>query len=344
MASDEFDKVELPALEQLQSLGWSYVEGAELSPDESDERSSFKDVVLENRLIASLKRINPWMNDENLRKVVRDLTKTLYPSLIEANQSIWTQINECVSVTQDLGNGNKNQTVHIIDFENLDNNEFLCTNQFKVSGINQNIIPDILCFVNGLPLAVIECKSPYITNPMEAGINQLLRYANLRTPENDEGAVKLFHYNLFMVSTHRDKARVGTITSHMEHYLEWKDPYPLSSEGLDNEAASQSILLAGLFSKINFLDILQNFTIFEPVDGRILKKIPRYQQFRAVHKTIERLNGGSSSKEKSGVIWHTQGSGKSLTMVFLSVKIRRDPELRSYKLVFLTDRKQLDNQ
>ena len=158
MASDELDKVELPALEQLQSLGWSYVEGAKLSPDESDERSSFKDVVFEKRLTESLKRINPWINDENLRKVVRDLTKTLYPNLVEANQAIWTQINQSVSVMQDLGKGNKGQTVHIIDFENPENNEFLCTNQFKVSGVNQNIIPDILCFVNGLPLAVIECK------------------------------------------------------------------------------------------------------------------------------------------------------------------------------------------
>jgi type I restriction enzyme R subunit len=344
MASDELDKVELPALEQLQSLGWSYVEGAKLSPDESDERSSFKDVVLEKRLTESLKRINPWINDENLRKVIRELTKTLYPNLIEANQGIWTQINQCISVMQDLGKGNKGQTVHIIDFENLDNNEFLCTNQFKVSGVNQSIIPDILCFVNGLPLAVIECKSPYITNPMEAGIDQLLRYANRRTPENDEGAEKLFHYNLMLVSTHRDKARVGTITSRMEHYLEWKDPYPLTVEQVGAGEASQDVLLAGLFSKTSFLDVLQNFTVFEPVDGRIIKKIPRYQQFRAVHKTIERLKEGDTPQEKSGVIWHTQGSGKSLTMVFLTIKMRRDPELRDYKLVFLTDRTQLDNQ
>jgi len=344
MASDELDKVELPALEQLQSLGWSYVEGAELSPDKSDERSSLKDVVLEKRLTASLKRINPWINDENLRKVIRELTKTLYPNLVEANQGIWTQINQCISVMQDLGKGNKGQTVHIIDFEHPENNEFLCTNQFKVSGVNQNIIPDILCFVNGLPLAVIECKSPYITNPMEAGIDQLLRYANRRTPENDEGAEKLFHYNSMMVSTHRDKARVGTITSRMEHYLEWKDPYPLTVEQVGAGEASQDVLLAGLFSKTNFLDVLQNFTVFEPVDGRIIKKIPRYQQFRAVHKTIERLKEGQTPKDKSGVIWHTQGSGKSLTMVFLTIKMRRDPELRDYKLVFLTDRTQLDSQ
>ena len=327
MAGDEFEKVELPALEQLQSLGWTYIKGEDLSPDNSTERSSFKDVVLEDRLAANIKRINPWISDQNLQKVVKDLTKTQYTNLIEANQAIWTTINQCVSVMQDLGKGNKGQTVHIIDFANPENNEFVCTNQFKVSGVNQNIIPDIILFVNGMPLAVIECKSPYITNPMEAGIDQLLRYANRRNPENDEGAEKLFHFNSMMVSTHRDKARVGTITSRMDHYLEWKDPYPLTVEDVGAEEGSQEVLIAGLFTKANFLDVYQNFTVFEPMDGRIIKKISRYQQFRAVHKTIERLRNGTTSKEKSGVIWHTQGSGKSLTMVFLSIKMRRDPSL-----------------
>jgi len=343
MANDELDKVELPAIKQLKSLGWTYVKGEELSPDNSTERSSFKEVVLEKRLYNNIKRINPWISDQNLHKVVKDIKKNQYTNLIEANESIWKTINECVSVMQDLGNGNKGQTVHIIDFENPENNEFLCTNQFKVVGINQNIIPDIILFVNGLPLGVIECKSPYITNPMEAGINQLLRYANRRTPENYEGAEKLFHYNHFMISTHRDKARVGSITSQMEHYLEWKDPYPLTANKNTDEG-SQEILIAGLLNKNNFLDTYQNFTVFEPENGKIIKKIARYQQFRAVHKTIERLKSGTSAKEKSGVIWHTQGSGKSLTMVFLSLKMRRDPDLRDYKLVFLTDRTQLDNQ
>jgi len=344
MANDEFDKVEGPALDQLQSLGWSFIAGAMLSPDASDERNSFKDVVLEKRLSNNIKRINPWISDQNLHKVVSDLTRTPYANLIEANQAIWNTINQCVSVMQDLGKGNKGQTVHIIDFENPDNNEFLCTNQFKVSGVNQNIIPDIVCFVNGLPLAVIECKSPYVTNPMEAGIDQLLRYANRRTPAHDEGAEKLFHYNLMMVSTHRDKARVGTITSRMEHFLEWKDPYPTTVEAVGAPPESQDVLLAGLFTKSNFLDVMQNFTVFEPVDSRIVKKIPRYQQFRAVHRTIQRLKEGKSRRDKGGVIWHTQGSGKSLTMVFLTIKMRRDPVLREYKLVFLTDRTQLDEQ
>jgi len=336
----EYDKVELPAIEQLQSLGWRYIDGRILT-DESDERDSMREVVLKNQLETSLKRINPWISDDNLRKVMRDIILPQAATLMEANQSIWEVLVKYQSVEQDLGKGRRGQTVKIIDFDNIENNEFVCSNQFKIEGINQNIIPDIILFVNGLPLTVIECKSPYITNPMEAGINQLLRYANRRTPHEDEGAEKLFWYNHMMVSTHRDKARVGTISSRMEHYLEWKDAYPLE---VDDSLSSQEVLISGLFNQKNFLDIIQNFTVFEPVDGKVIKKIARYQQFRAVHKTIERIKTGSTKKERGGVVWHTQGSGKSLTMVFLAVKMRRDDELKDYKLVFMTDRTQLDSQ
>lgn len=372
MNQDEYDKVELPAIEQLQSLGWQYIHGADLSPETSTERNHTKEVVLESRLTQSIKRINSWINDENLCKVVRDVIHLKTATLMEANQSVWETLVQYQSVEQDLGKGRRSQTVKIIDFENPDNNEFLCVNQFKVDGINQNIIPDIVLFVNGLPLAVIECKSPYITNPMSEGINQLLRYANRRQPHEDEGAKKLFWYNQIMVSTHRDKARVGTISSRVEHYLEWKDPYPMGidqcsmineeqrvaeadarywhqpDQTLVNDHCSlingQSVLIAGLFERRNFLDLIQNFTVFEPVDGKIIKKIARYQQFRAVHKTIQRIKTGKTRLERGGIIWHTQGSGKSLTMVFLAVKMRREEDLKDYKLVFITDRTQLDGQ
>ena len=370
MFKDEEDKVELPAIQQLQSLGWEYVHGSALSPESSTERQYYKDVVLTERLNTAVKRINPWINESNLRTITREFTHPKFATLMEANESIWQTLISYQSVLQDIGKGNRSHTVKVIDFENPENNEFLCTNQFKIEGPKQNIIPDILLFVNGLPLCVIECKSPYITNPMEAGINQLLRYANRRQPHEDEGAERLFWYNQMMVSTHRDKARVGTISSRMEHFLEWKDPYPLTTDQVvtqqlpeasndpkaeelqvaEGEAAyagqtnSQEILIAGLFQKQNFLDMVQNFTVFEPVDGRTIKKIARYQQFRAVHKTINRIKTGSTRKERGGVIWHTQGSGKSLTMVFLAMKMRRDEELKEYKLVFLTDRKQLDTQ
>ncbi|MAY34878.1 MAG: deoxyribonuclease HsdR [Spongiibacteraceae bacterium] len=380
MFQDELDKVEQPALDQLIKLGWEYVPGAQLSPDNSTERTRYLDVLLLNRLEAALRKLNPWISEENLRKVMREITHPNYAGLMEYNHAFYQLVGNYLSVEQDLGKGRKGQTVKVIDFDNPANNDFLCTNQFKVEGLNQNIIPDILCFVNGIPLAVIECKSPYVADAIGEGINQLRRYANLRYPESDEGAQKLFWYNQLMVSTCRDQAKVGTISSSAQHYGDWKDAYPFTDAYiLDNpfsgggkyevrEAASpvcyagefeetgaagaatattvtpQQRLIAGIFSHGNFLDLIQNFTIFEAVDGRLIKKVARYQQYRAVNKVIERLKSGKDRKEKSGVVWHTQGSGKSLTMVMLAMKMRRDAELKQYKLVFVTDRTQLDSQ
>lgn len=395
MLSDEESKVECPAIEQLIALGWSYLPGSALAPAAGNDnarqpatRVYYRDVVLLDRLESALRRLNPWISEENLRKVTREITHPNHAALMEYNQAIYQMLVNYISVEQDLGKGRKGQTVKIIDFDNPANNDFLCTNQFKVEGPNQNICPDIVCFVNGLPLAVIECKSPYIADAVAEGINQLRRYANLRRPEDDEGAQKLFWYNQLMVSTCRDQAKVGTISSSAQHYGDWKDAYPFTdadilamlqqpvlatSEAVSGkyqicdvpslqylaaaeqialginagslaEVTSQQRLLAGMFKPANFLDLMQNFILFEPMEGRLIKKVARYQQYRAVNKVIERLKNGKNRKEKSGVVWHTQGSGKSLTMVMLAVKIRRDPELKQYKLVFVTDRTQLDSQ
>lgn len=350
MNQDELNKVELPAIEQLKQLGWTYIHGAELNPDSlhaegSGARAYLRDVVLVEHLNSAIKRINPWISDENLKKVSREITHPNFAGLMEYNHAIYQTLVNYQSVEQDLGKGRKGQTVKIIDFDNLENNEFVCTNQFKVEGANQKIIPDIVCFVNGLPLAIIECKSPYITSPMSEGINQLRRYANLRHPHDDEGAEKLFWYNQLMVSSCRDQAKVGTISSSSQHYGDWKDAYPYTDDDLAGEdTTAQQRLLAGMFNKQGFLDLLQNFIIYETVDGRLIKKVARYQQYRGVNKVIERLKTGETRKDKSGVVWHTQGSGKSLTMVMLAVKMRRDSELQQYKLVFITDRTQLDEQ
>lgn len=345
MDQDELNKVEQPGIDQLVSLNWTYVPGTNLSPEHlSKERSSEKEVVLKDRLTKSIKRINPWISEDNLRKVTHDLIHPASTTLMEANQSIHETLIKYLSVEQDVGKGKKGQTVKIIDFDNPTNNEFIVTSQFKISGTTQNIIPDIILFVNGLPLAVIECKSPYITNPIEAGINQLLRYANLRNPIENEGAEKLFFYNQMMVSTSFSRSHVGTISSKPEHYLQWKDPYPFKKEDISESPSLQEILISGVFSPANFLDLIQNFIVFEPVEGKIIKKLARYQQYRAVNKTIYRLKNAPTRKDKGGIIWHTQGSGKSLTMVFLAVKMRRDTILKGYKLVFVTDRTQLDSQ
>ena len=344
MEGDERKLVEAPALDQLKGLGWSHLDGTTLVPGTSNHRSSFKDVVLTPNLEQAIQRINPWISEDNLRKVVREVTLIQTSTLMESNKWFWERLTQYFSVDQDLGSGRRGQTLKLIDFDNLQNNEFLCVDQFKIQGPSQNIIPDILLFVNGLPLGVIECKAPFVTDPMAEGINQLRRYAHLRNPSDTEGSEKLFHYNQVMISTHRDGARVGTISSPVEYYLEWKDPYPTVAKELGSPANAQQLLIQGLLKPQNFLDIIQNFTLYETESGRTIKKISRYQQFRAVQKTIERLRAPGDCKSKGGVIWHTQGSGKSLTMVFLAQKIRRDPVLRDYKLVFLTDRTQLDGQ
>ncbi|MDB1124678.1 type I restriction endonuclease subunit R [Vibrio algarum] len=394
MANNEFHKVEAPAIAQLVKLGWRYVQGKALAPEHANqERAYLRDVILVKRLEAAIKRINPWVSDENLRKVSREVTHPSFAALMEYNHAFYQTMVNYLSVEQDLGKGRKGQTVKLIDFDTPENNEFLVTNQFKVEGVNQKIIPDIICFVNGIPLAVIECKSPYISDPMSHGIDQLRRYADLREQQEGEGAEKLFWYNQLMVSTCRDQAKVGTISSNSQHYGDWKDAYPFSDEELatqslqdnvvtfrsavevqfpdevlddDSDAenqvelmqvaeekasydvltyvTAQQRLLAGMFSLENFLDILQNFILFETDDGRMIKKVARYQQYRAVNKVIERVKTGIDRRDKSGVVWHTQGSGKSLTMVMLAVKMRRDPELQQYKLVFITDRTQLDEQ
>ena len=357
--NDEYTIVEAPAIEQLKKLGYTYIQGDALSPDiENPERGSWRDVVLGRRLRGALKKINPWLSDDNLNKAVHDLTFINQASLIESNQWLYENLVKYMSYEQDLGNGRKGQTLKIIDFENIENNEFLVVNQFKVHGVKQNIIPDIVIFVNGLPLAVIECKSPYITQPITEAVNQLRRYQNIRYPHEHEGAERLFWYNQFLVATHRDKAVMGTIGASLQHYMAWKDIYPFELEkdretlGIEIKTesdgtkviAQQDMLLAGVFSKKNFLDIIRNFIIFEVRDGRRLKKICRYQQYRAVHKAIQRLKTETERYTKGGVVWHTQGSGKSLTMVFFAVQMRRDPDLKDYKIVFISDRTQLDAQ
>ena len=171
MSQPELFYVEQPVLDQLQKIGWSYKDGRELTTETSEIRSSLKEVVLIPNIEKAIKRINPLISEENLRKIILEITVIQTSTLIEANQWLWERLTQYFSVEQDLGKGRRGQTFKLIDFEKIDNNEFLCINQFKVKGPTQNIIPDIILFVNGLPLGVIECKSPYnVTDPMEAEI------------------------------------------------------------------------------------------------------------------------------------------------------------------------------
>ena len=300
MTNDERSLVEAPALEQLKGLGWRHLNGTALAPASSNHRASLKEVVLTPNLEQAIQRINPWISEENLRKVVREVTRIRAATLMEANRWFWERLTQYFSVDQDLGRGRKGQTVKLMDFDAPEKNEFLCVDQFRVQGPAQPIVPDITLFVNGLPLGVMECKSPTVTNPMGEGIDQLRRYANLRRRGATEGCERLFHYNQVMIATHGEGARFGDIFPPVEHYLEWKDPYPLDRKDLGESPTAQQVLIQGLLAPGNFLDLVQNFTVFETPkgDGGIVKKVARYQQFRAVRKTVARLKAQADRRSK----------------------------------------------
>ncbi|WP_429699427.1 type I restriction endonuclease subunit R [Alteribacter keqinensis] len=307
-------------------------------PSLDSERETTSDVVLRDRLRDAITRLNPWLSDDNVHKVMRSVLHIEATSLMEANQSFHTLLINYMSVQQDLGKGKKNQTVKLIDFDNPSNNEFLVVDQFSIKDAKGTIRPDLILFVNGIPLVVIECKSPLLNanEQIGQGVKQLTRYQIEQE--------RLFHYNQFMVVTSNDRARAGTIGAQAKHYGLWKDPYPLTVAEIGNDPTAQDVLTAGMLSKENLLDLIQNFIVYEPEGGRTIKKLARYQQFRAVRKTVDRIVHAKTPEDRGGVVWHTQGSGKSLTMLYLAVKLRRLKQLENPTIVLVTDRKDLDNQ
>jgi len=362
---DEEHYVENPFLSQLQRLGWKIYRQNKDNPEDVKEiiefksydepvygesikfRENFNEFVLEQELRDSIKRINPWIEDDQINEVVRRITTPQANSLLEINREIHDLLLENTSVSENRKTGEKSPTVKFIDFRNPENNSFIAISQFKVNipGTEKHIIPDIVLFVNGLPLIVVECKSPAISDPVNEAITQLMRYSNRRGEK--EGNEKLFWYNLFMIATSNQVAKYGTITSEYEHFNEWKDPYPysLSDINKDKIVTSQDVLVQGILSKNNLLDILHIFTLFvEDPKGGIKKIAPRYQQFRTVKKIIKRVKEGKTPEEKGGIVWHTQGSGKSLTMMQTVRAFYHDPELRNFKIIFVTDREKLEKQ
>ncbi|QSZ27626.1 type I restriction endonuclease subunit R [Aceticella autotrophica] len=364
MKLDEEHYVENKFLSQLQRLGWKIYRQNKDNPEEAIEilsfnssleplyresikfRESFRDVILENILKESLMKTNPWIEEDQINEVIRKITTPLSNSLLEANKEIHDLFLENTSVSENRKTGEKSPTVRLIDFKNIDNNSFIAISQFKVNitGTEKHIIPDIVLFVNGMPLIVVECKSPAIADPISEAILQLMRYSNRRGAI--EGNERLFWYNIFNVATSIQVAKYGTITSEYEHFVEWKDPYPYSlSEIGEGNITSQQVLVQGMLSKENLLDILHTYTIFkEDSKGKVVKIVARYQQFRAAKKIIKSLKEGKTPEDRGGIIWHTQGSGKSLTMMFVVRELYHNPELGNYKVVFVTDRKDLEKQ
>ncbi|MEW4207033.1 type I restriction endonuclease subunit R [Priestia megaterium] len=318
----------------LQEMDYEHLHG----PSLDSERESRGEIVLKERLSNAILSLNPWISVTNLSKVIRFITHIESTSLMEANQKFHDMIVNMISIQQDLGKGKKNQTVKLIDFERPENNEFLVVEQFTISNAQGNIRPDLIIFINGLPLVIVECKSPMLSpdEQIGEGVRQLFRYQNSHE--------QLFHYNQFMIVTSNDRAKAGTIGAKAQHYSEWKDPYPGTVAEIGDSPTPQDILTSGMLTKENLLDLIHNFIVYEPVEGRTIKKLARYQQFRAVNKAINRILHAKDKTQRGGVVWHTQGSGKSLTMLYLTVKLRRIKELKNPTIVVVTDRKDLDDQ
>ena len=342
---DELHLAENPAVELLQSLGYTYVP----SEDLERERASFKEPILTGRLTLALERLNPWLSGPNLTKAVRAVTHVQAASLAEANQTLYTSLTYGIALEQDRGDGRKSHTVRFLDFDNPDRNEWMVTRQYRVLGSKKHVIPDVVAFVNGLPLAVVECKSPTIGDAWKAeAVKQLHRYQETDSRWKDQGAPKLFEAAQILVGTCVERAVYGTVGTPERFFLEWKEPYPLGVEQLGEQLGRaltpQDILLYGLLEPRNLLDIVRNFVVFEVEDGRAVRKLTRYKQFIAVNEAMRRIKTVPQPSARGGIVWHTQGSGKSLTMLWLALKLRRDESQQQPAVVIVTDRTKLDRQ
>jgi len=370
LASPEYTDVEKPFIDQLVGQGWEFLAGSVDDPAVT-HRESFAQVVMEPVLRERLRRINlrdgePWLDDSRLDQAVAAITRLPASKVLEANQQATELLQNGLPVEGLEGwDGGRGQILRYIDWDEPANNVFTVVNQFKVKcppghdSAKGHVIPDLVLFVNGIPLVVVECKSRTVPEGLSQAVDQLRRYHDQRFLENEvgehEGAPALFATSQFLVASNFDEARVGTIGARFAHYLSWKTVAPLreAEVAIDlgvADLSAQQRLIAGMLTRANLLDIVRHYTLFMNVGGQTIKLVCRYQQFRGVTRAVERLKSGKTRRQdgesdrRGGIVWHTQGSGKSLSMVFLVRKLRTDPALRRFKVVVITDRKDLQKQ
>ena len=238
------------------------------------------------------------------------------------------------------------RSVRFIDFDEPSNNDFLVVEEFTMKGPRYTRRMDLVLFINGIPIVVMECKEPGDDRGIEHGVRDLRAYQ-----DPDKGVVRLFHTVQLCVALKRADARYGTVCTELPRYAEWKTVYPISRFDLERQIGrtptKQDILLAGMLSKSNLLDVVRNFIVFDRDGGKLVKKVARYQQFEAVNEAVKRIVDPTSTlplKDRGGVVWHTQGSGKSLSMLWLGLKLRRQKELNNPTLLIVSDRRDLDRQ
>lgn len=331
--------VEEAGLAFFKELGYAIALGGQLAPDITDaERQSYHDVLFMGRLQRAVARINPAIPESARDDAIRKLVLAETPSLIEENRRLHKLMTEGVSVEFHGEDGViRSDIVWLIDFADPDNNDWLAVNQLSVVENGRNRRPDIVVFVNGLPLAVVELKNPGSENATLAGaFNQLQTYKS-QIPS-------LFRTNAVLVTSDGVQARVGSLTADAERFMPWRttDGRDVAPKGWPELAT----VIEGVFDKRRFLSLLRDFTVFAEKSGGLAKIIAGYHQFHAVGRAIECTIAATrpGGDRKVGVIWHTQGSGKSLLMAFYAGQVVRHPAMENPTIVVITDRNDLDDQ
>jgi type I restriction enzyme, R subunit len=361
----EYLHVEKPFLTQLAALGWTVIDqGQGFIPTNpaNSLRQNFREWILPAVFRASVRAINctlkgkAWLTDHQLDDLHDQLLRHPNRTLLEANEAVQALFLKAQVDVNEL-TGEADPVVQLIDFAHPERNQFHAINQFRVDTpgcVKSCIIPDIVLFVNGIPLVVIEAKigDANTANPMHEAFVQLLRYRNGRRETLAaglrEGEPRLFYSNLLLIRTCGEQADFGTITSGAEHFYAWKDIWPESRReytaplGVERE---QEKIIQGLLTPETLLQVLRTCTVFMDTDsGKRVKVVCRYQQYRAARKIVKRLRAAKTAEQRSGVIWHTQGSGKSLTMVFLARMLRAAKDLADFKILLVNDRTDLEEQ
>ena len=331
--------VEDAALEWLAELSYAVLHGPHISPDgPSPERISYDQVLLTPRLHEALKRLNPHLPAEMLEEVMRKVQQTETPLLIEENRRLHRYLIEGVPVEVAREDGSIGGDVaRLIDFDDVDANDWLAVNQYTVVEHSHNRRPDVVLFVNGLPLAVIELKNPGDENAtLEGAFNQLQTYKD-QIPS-------LFRTNAALVTSDGLHARLGSLTANLERFMPWRavDGSAVAPKGVPE----LETLIEGVFEKTRFLTLIRDFTVFGDTGSGIVKIVAGYHQFHAVrHAVVSTATATSPEGDRRiGVIWHTQGSGKSLLMAFYAGQIIAHPAMENPTIVVITDRNDLDDQ
>ena len=350
------DHLEQLALTWFQDSGWEYCYGPDIAPDgDAPERTDYRQVFLSGRLLEALRRLNPAIPDAVLDEVVHRVGKLHEPSLLQSNRSFHELLLDGVAVVVETEGVKRGDRVRLMDFEQPSLNQFLVVNQFTIQGIKQPRRPDLVCFINGLPIAVIELKNPAAEQAdIWAAFHQLETYK--------AEIADLFVFNEALVISDGLLARVGSLTADRERFMPWRT---LRSENdkplLEFELEK---VVRGFFAPDLLLDYLRYFILFEQGEDGIVKKIAGYHQFHAVREAVkatviaatgplpdaaelERATYGKEVKpgsRKGGIVWHTQGSGKSISMVCFVGKLMQQPQMQNPTIVVVTDRNDLDGQ